>query len=226
MRSRFCRNRGPRRKKARENPPGLAFFLRSRARRQVRVRIRIMKLSNLEFRHLHPCQRFVAVGRQAGVHLAEMRVGLRQVRIDFVGGAVAGLQYFLRKGTQERAGHQQPPQRRRVDVVVLPGHPRIGIMRGRGDRRLVVLRQRIPSLDVDDVVSLAGALPPARIVVILRDLHETELLVVIRADPFGRIDRALFECGIDIASRDLLRYATDLRDDGPGKTTNAEFEPL
>src|SRR4030088_151276 len=82
-------------------------------------------------------------------------------------------------------------------------------MRSRGERVLIVLRQPIPLLQVDDVVSLTGALPPARVVIILGNLHETELLVVIRADPFGGIDCALLERRVDVACRDLLWHAAD-----------------
>src|SRR3979411_57888 len=75
-------------------------------------------------------------------------------------------------------------------------------------------------------MSLTGALPPARIVVIFSDLHEAELLVVIGADPFGGINRALLERRVNIAGCDLLRRSADLRDDSAGKTPNPEFEAL
>src|SRR2546423_2794758 len=50
-----------------------------------------------QFSHLHPSQGFVAIGRQARVHLAEVRIALRKVRIDLARGVVAGFQHFLRK---------------------------------------------------------------------------------------------------------------------------------
>src|SRR3954451_1740823 len=61
-----------------------------------------------QFRHLHPCQRFAAVGRETRMHLAEMRVALRQFGINFIGGLVAGLQHFLRERSQQRSGSDQP----------------------------------------------------------------------------------------------------------------------
>ena len=80
--------------KAPEKSPGLFRLSCSpssaRANAQARVRIRIMKLSKLSSATCIHASEFVAEGRQAGVHLAEMRVGLRQVRIDLVGGLVAG----------------------------------------------------------------------------------------------------------------------------------------
>jgi hypothetical protein len=44
-----------------------------------------------------------------------------------------------------------------------------------------------------------AALLPGGIVVILGDLLEAELLIVVGANPFGRIDGALFQGRIDIA---------------------------
>jgi len=53
-----------------------------------------------------------------------------------------------------------------------------------------------------------AALPPARIVVVLDDFVEAELLVVIGADPFCGVDGALFQCRINVATSDLLRDDT------------------
>src|SRR4051794_3430592 len=39
-----------------------------------------------KFGHLHPGQRVAAERREARMHLAEVRIGLRQLRIDIVGG--------------------------------------------------------------------------------------------------------------------------------------------
>src|SRR5204863_2546109 len=72
---------------------------------------------------------------------------------------------------------------------------------------------------------LAGAFPPSGIIIVLRDLHEAELLVVVGADPLGGVDGALFQRRIDVAAGDLLRHAADLGDDGAGKTADPEFEP-
>src|SRR5689334_8451941 len=71
-----------------------------------------------------------------------------------------------------------------------------------------------------------GALPPRRIVVIFGDAIEPELLVVIRPDPFGRVDRALLQRLIQIAARDLLRHAAELLDSLAGPTADAEFQAL
>src|SRR5258708_12989997 len=70
------------------------------------------------------------------------------------------------------------------------------------------------------------ALPAGRIVVVLRALAEPEFLVVIGANPFGRVDGALLQRRINIAGSDLLRYAAELLDRQSGKTADAEFEAL
>ena len=71
-----------------------------------------------------------------------------------------------------------------------------------------------------------SAFPPAGIVVVGRDLVEAELLVVIGADPFGRIDRALFQRRIDVAAGDLLRHDAELLDHLAGKAADAHLEAL
>ena len=68
--------------------------------------------------------------------------------------------------------------------------------------------------------------PPAGIVVVRRDLHEAELLVVIRADPFGGIDGALLERRIDVATGDLLRHHAELGHDVAGEARDAHLQAL
>src|SRR5260370_7106716 len=89
---------------------------------------------------------------------------------------------------------------------------------------MINLRQLVPFRQIDQKMRLSSALPPSRVVVIFRDLHEPELLVVVGADPFGGIDRALLERRKDIATRKLLRNYTQLRQDAPGKTADAELQ--
>jgi hypothetical protein len=48
---------------------------------------------------------------------------------------------------------------------------------------------------------------PARRVIVLRNLLQAELLVIARTDPFGRIDRATLERGIDFRGADLQLLA-------------------
>ena len=73
---------------------------------------------------------------------------------------------------------------------------------------------------------LAAAFPPAGIVVVLGDLNEAELLVVVGANPFGGIDRALLKGRIDIAGGELLWHGAELGQDCAGKSADAEFQGL
>src|SRR5712692_8739772 len=74
-------------------------------------------------------------------------------------------------------------------------------------------------VEIDERQQHRAALPPAGIIVMRRNLVESEPLVVIGTDPFGRIDGAFFQCGIDIAAAELLQ-------DASGKTADAEFQTL
>src|SRR3569623_1593414 len=71
-----------------------------------------------------------------------------------------------------------------------------------------------------------AALPPARIVEILGDLIEAELLVVVRSDPFGGIDRAYLQRRIDVAAGDLLRHHAEFLQRLAGPAADAHLEAL
>src|SRR5205823_11945087 len=106
---------------------------------------------------------------------------------------------------------------------VFSEHPRIGLGAGRGQDRLISLRQLIPSPEIDVGRGLRLPLPPARIVVVFGDLIETELLVVVRPDPLRGVDRALFQSGIDVAAGDLLRYDARLGDPATPRPSVPQF---
>src|SRR5262249_37641010 len=59
-----------------------------------------------------------------------------------------------------------------------------------------------------------------------RDLDEAELLVVVGADPFGGVERALLQRRIDVAGGELLRHGADLGHDRPTEAADAEFQAL
>ena len=59
-----------------------------------------------------------------------------------------------------------------------------------------------------------------------RYLVEAELLVVVRADPFGGVDRAFFQRRIDVAAGELLRHHAELLHHAAGKAADAEFQAL
>ena len=69
-----------------------------------------------------------------------------------------------------------------------------------------------------------AAFPEARVVVELRDLLEAELLVVIGADPLGRVDGALLQRRIDVAAGELLRHDADLLQHLAGDAADAELQ--
>jgi len=109
------------------------------------------------------------------------------------------------------AALHQPLQRRDILRVVLSHHVDVGLVAGRLDRRLVFLRQLVPFLEIDVERVHRVRFPPSGEVIVRRDLVEAELLVVVRADPFGGVDRAALERGIDVASGDLLRHRAQAR---------------
>ncbi len=94
------------------------------------------------------------------------------------------------------------------------------------DRLLVHRRQGIERLVAAVERQRRAAFPPAGIVVVRRDLVEAELLVVVRTDPLGRIDRALLERRIDVAAGDLLRHHAELRHDLAGEAADAQLQAL
>ena len=53
-------------------------------------------------------------------------------------------------------------------------------------------------------------LPEAGVIVEFGDFLQTELFIIVRADPFGGIDRALLERGVDIVAGELLRNRPNL----------------
>src|ERR1041385_45855 len=179
-----------------------------------------------ELGHLLPSERVVAEGRETVMQLLEHRIVLVVLGVDLLRGGVARLEHRLRERPQDGALADELLERRRVRVVVLSDHPRPGLARRNLDHALVGLRQLVPLRDVDQVVALAAAFPPARIVVVLCHLHEAELLVVIRADPLGCIDRAFFQRRIDVAGGELLGYDTKTLKDRAGKPADAKFQAL
>ena len=92
-----------------------------------------------------------------------------------------------------------------------------------GDR-LVALRQLGPFALVDEEVEHRAALPPARRVVVFRDLGEPELLVVVGADELGGVDGAALERRVDVAGGDLLRNDAELRQHLAAEPADAELQ--
>src|ERR1044071_5445870 len=124
------------------------------------------------------------------VDLLPRRVLGRLVLVELVGRLLRGAQDVLRELVQLYAALHQPLQRRDILRVVLSHHVDVGLVAGRLDRRLVFLRQLVPFLEIDVERVHRVRFPPSGEVIVRRDLVEAELLVVVRADPFGGVDRA------------------------------------
>src|SRR5262249_12015135 len=133
---------------------------------------------------------------------------------------------WLRKRPQLRAGSDKALERCRVASVITARFLDIGEAGGGGDDGLIALRQLVPFGQIDQEVLSSAAFPPSRAVVEGSDLVETELLVVIGADPFSGVDGALLQRRIDIAAGDLLRHHTERLQRLAGPAADAEFEPL
>ena len=160
------------------------------------------------------------------VDLLEVRIGRGDFGVQFLGGLEARFHDRRREGMQLGAAGEQLAQRRRIHGVVFGHHPVVGVMPGLLENALIIFRQRIPLVEIDHGQQHGAAFPPAGIIVVRRDLVEAEPFIVIRTDPFGRIDGTFFQRGIDVATGELLRHATELLHDAPGKAANAEFQSL
>src|SRR5262249_11241403 len=75
-------------------------------------------------------------------------------------------------------------------------------------------------------MTVRTTLPPSGVVIIFRDLLETELLVVGGSNPLHRVDGALFERGIDVAGRKLLRGHAELINDFARESPDPELQAL
>ena len=113
-----------------------------------------------------------------------------------------------------------------VHRIVLGQHPVVRCLARLGQDGLVVLRQLVPLLLVDDEVQHGAALPPAGGVIVFGDFQEAELLVVVGADELGRIEGAALQRRIDVAGRDLLRHDAELRQHLAAEAADAELEAL
>ncbi len=211
---------------AKRRPPASnesSLLLRSPLRRALRRNHEVVLAI---FRDRQPFELLGAEFLPRLVDLAELRVLRSDLLVMFLGGLEARGQDVGGERRQDHAIGDQALQRRRVERVVLRQHPDVGLGAGRLQNRLVLRRQRRPGLDADQQVERRSALPPARVVVVLRDLVEAELLVVVGADPFGRVDRALFQRRVDVAAGDLLRHDAQSSERGPPVPPMRNFSPL
>jgi TRAP-type mannitol/chloroaromatic compound transport system permease large subunit len=143
-------------------------------------------------------------------------------------GAQMGFKYVIGKGSTFGLGRDQLFQGVRVKRIVLGQH--VGRRHGAGglEDGLVFCRKAIHGLLVDKEVHFGATFPPARVVVKRCHLVKAKFLVVIRTDPFGRIDGAFFQRLVHLATRNALRHGTDalhhLTDQATAKTHLHAFE--
>ena len=100
------------------------------------------------------------------------------------------------------------------------------IRRRRFDDGLVLRRQRFEGLDVDHDVELRAAFPPAGVVIVRSHLVEAELLVVVRPNPFCRVDGAFFERLVNLAAGNVLRHRAHAFEHFAGKAADAHLQTL
>src|SRR5581483_5357856 len=127
---------------------------------------------------------------------------------------VASLHDGRRERLDDGARGDEALERRRVDGIVPGQHPAVDRVASPRHDRLEGFRQCVPAVEVDDQMHHAAALPPARVVVVLGDTDEPQLLVVVRAQKLGCIDRAVLERGIDVGVPELERVNPEPGQDG------------
>src|SRR5215831_10345409 len=125
-----------------------------------------------------------------------------------------------------RARRGEPLQCCGISGIVSPGLLDVGETGSRRDDSLIVFRQLVPFFQIDHEVIGGAALPPTRIIIVGRNLMETELLIVIRTDPLGRIDGSFLKGRIDVTSCYLLRHYSELLQCLARPPTNAELQAL
>ena len=114
----------------------------------------------------------------------------------------------------------------RVERVVARLHPGVGFGGSSLQGRLVGVGQSVKLLGIDLQGQGSAALVPARVVVELGDLGQAQLLVVGRHGELGGVNGALFERGVDVAGRQLLRHYAQLGQHLAAHAASAELEAL
>ena len=78
--------------------------------------------------------------------------------------------------------------------------------------------------EIDHQMIAGRAFPLGRVIVVFRDLVETEFFIVIGADPFRGVDGTALQGRIDVSRGNLLGHATELPYRQSCKATDAELE--
>src|SRR5262249_23517762 len=176
--------------------------------------------------HLPPQIAVAAEGGQTFVYLLKAGICRPGFRIDLIRRFVAGFHDVLREGAQQHTPGNKPLDCRRIRGVIFPGHPVAGVARSCEQDSLIAFAQLMPLLHVDEGVSVRTTLRAGGVVIVFRDLVETELLVVSGSDPLHRVDSAFFERRIDITGRKLLWHHAEPTDDLAGESPDPELQAL
>ena len=75
-------------------------------------------------------------------------------------------------------------------------------------------------------LKLRAAFPVAGICVKRCNLLKAQFLIVVRAHPLGRVNRAFLKRGVNLAARNIGCHATEPLEHQAAKTTGAEFHAL
>ena len=90
----------------------------------------------------------------------------------------------------------------------------------------VLGRQAFQSLLIHVELQIQATFPPAWVVVERRHLVETQLQIVVWADPLCGVDGAFFQALVDFAARNVLWHATHALDHLASKAAHAELQAL
>ena len=128
----------------------------------------------------------------------------------FHGGLEAGIHQRLGEHLELGLVGHQALDGLRIQHLVLAGHVGGSHAGCRVQDRLVLGRQRVVLLDVDEELQLGRAFPPAGVVVVRRNLVEAQLFIVVGTDELHGVQRTLFQSLVNIACGHVLRHHAQL----------------
>ena len=121
---------------------------------------------------------------------------------------------------------QQRFERRHIARVILGLHIGMGKCRSALDDGLVLGGKSLIRFLVHIQRQLRAHFPKARVVVMLGDLVQTQLQIVIGADPLGRVNRAFFQRLVNLAAGNVLWNDTQTLQHAAGESTATELQTL
>ena len=134
--------------------------------------------------------------------------------------------HVLRQAEQLGAAGNEFLQGQRVARIVLGLHFGVCISCCAFENVLVLCREGVVGLVADIQRKLRATFPPGGVGVELGHLVETELLIVVRTDPFGSINGAFFQCLINLAAGDVLRNTADAGQNTTAKAADTHLQAV